>query len=93
MGEGRAEAAVSEGWEFGGADETCTVFYCVDERDENAVSTGVESTCGRQCVIGTGEIVGKVRFTIQLWLSGMRTMGDTPQAAIAGTAWCIAASG
>lgn len=34
-----------------------------------------------------------LRFIIQCWRSGIRTMGDTPRAAMAGTASCMAASG
>lgn len=36
--------------------------------------------------------VEDLRLTMNPWLSGIRTMGLTPQAAIAGTASCMAAS-
>lgn len=43
MGEGRAETALPEGWEFGAFDEFLGVRDGVEEGDEDTVSTGVES--------------------------------------------------
>ena len=39
-----AEAAVAEGWKFCAGNEAFGIFYSIDQRDNDSVSTRVESS-------------------------------------------------
>lgn len=58
------------------------------------VGSAIQCTWRKQSVTGRStDTRASLRFIIQCWRSGIRTMGDTPRAAMAGTASCMAASG
>jgi len=62
------------------------------------MSTTVQCSCEKSSVTAevfaqeATELKGLSRFTIHGWRSGILTIGETPRAAMAGTASCIAAS-
>lgn len=98
----RSEPPLSDRREFRGLDQLPRVVGSIEKRHDDAMGASVEGSCMSKSSAMRGapqaitdqrsSSMACLRLTIHPSLAGIRTTGLTPQAAMAATASCIAAS-